>query len=67
MGAPWYRKPLCLVGLCQTFCTASDDDGVWGECSICQKRAGYVDRATLRRVADAEAARDAEEAHTGVP
>jgi hypothetical protein len=52
---PWYRKPLCWAGLCQTFRTESDDNGVWGECAICGQRAGYVDRPTLRRLADTEA------------
>lgn len=54
--APWCRKPLCWSGFCQTFVTNSDDEGVWGECRICHRRAGYTDRAALRRYADAEAA-----------
>lgn len=37
--------------------TNSDDSGVWGECVRCHRRFGFVDRATLRRFADAEYAR----------
>lgn len=59
----WYRKPLCWTGLCNTFSPQSDASGCWGECSICHKRVGFVDRVTLRRYADAEAAAQA----TGAP
>ena len=52
---PWYRKPLCWTGTCDTFRTESDDTGCWGQFSICGLRSGFVDRATLRRVADAMA------------
>lgn len=52
--APWYRKPLCWMRLCETFRTASDDTGCWGECEICHKRVGFVSREQLRRFADAE-------------
>jgi len=55
MTAPWYRKPICIVGLCHTFRFASDEGGCWGECCICHKQVGYVDRAKLRKMADAEA------------
>ena len=48
------RKLLCWFSLCQTFRTESDNTGVWGECTICGKRVGFVDRATLRAFADAE-------------
>lgn len=53
--APWYRKPLCWTRNCHTFSTESDETGCWGQCSICQKRVGFVSRAELRRYADAEA------------
>ncbi len=47
--------PLCAMSLCRTFRPASDENGCWGQCSYCGKRAGYVDRATLRRYADRSA------------
>jgi hypothetical protein len=34
--------------------TESDNDGVWGQCIICHKRFGYVDRKTLRAYIDRE-------------
>jgi hypothetical protein len=52
------RKPLCWLGLCQTFRTESDDTGAWGECSLCGKRVGFVSRADLRAFADAEYERE---------
>lgn len=52
------RLPLCLTGLCRTFITQSDETGCWGECTICGKRVGFVDRATLRRFTDAEYERE---------
>ena len=55
-AAPWYRRPLCVMGMCHTFRTNSDDHGVWGECSICHARAGYVERTKLRQLIEAEAA-----------
>jgi hypothetical protein len=54
---PWWRLPLCALSLCG-FRTASDDTGCWGECVTCGKRAGFVDRATLGRYADAEYAKE---------
>ena len=48
------RKILCLTGMCFTFRTQSDDTGCWGECSICQKKVGFVSREALRRYADQE-------------
>ena len=48
------RKPLCWLGLCQTFTTMSDDSGCWGECTLCGKRVGFVDRPTLRAFAENE-------------
>ncbi len=54
MSAPWYRKPLCWAGMCNTFRTESDDTGQWGECAICHKRVGFVGRVTLRRIAAEE-------------
>lgn len=51
---PW-RRIFCMTGLCHTFRFASDEGGCWGECCVCRKRVGYVDRATLRRAADDEA------------
>lgn len=54
MSAGVFRKPLCWLGLCETFAAMSDDTGCWGECTICGKRASFVDRATLRAFADAE-------------
>lgn len=55
MSGPWYRKPLCWAGACQTFRTESDGTGCWGECIICQKRVGFVSRAALRALCDAAA------------
>ena len=52
---PWYRLPLCWASLCG-FKAECDDTGCWGECITCHRRVGFVDRATLRRVCDAEAA-----------
>lgn len=48
------RLVLCRLHLCQTFQTASDDDGSWGECVLCGKRAGYVSRKALRRYGEAQ-------------
>jgi len=53
-----FRKVLCFFSLCETFRTQSDDTGCWGECEICGKRVGFVDRATLRAFADAEYLRE---------
>lgn len=58
MKVSLFRKPLCWFSLCQTFRTESDDTGVWGECTVCGKRVGFVDRATLRAFADAEYLRE---------
>jgi hypothetical protein len=44
---------LCLIGACP-FAPNSDDTGCWGECICCGKRAGFVDRATLRSFLDRE-------------
>lgn len=44
------RLTLCRLSLCETFKTASDENGVWGECQKCGKRVGYVDRASLREI-----------------
>ncbi|MBZ9759432.1 hypothetical protein LB553_00835 [Mesorhizobium sp. CA8] len=52
------RGILCWFSLCQTFTTQSDDTGCWGECTLCGKRVGFVDRATLRAFADAEYLRE---------
>ncbi len=52
------RQILCRFGMCNTFRSASDDHGCWGECDLCGKRIGYVTRAALRRYADAEYAAD---------
>ena len=30
----------------------SDDTGVWGECTDCGKRVGFIDRKTLRSYCD---------------
>lgn len=43
----------CHLGWTQTFVQGSDDTGVWGECSVCGKRAGYVTREQLRSYAGA--------------
>ena len=44
---------LCPLGACP-FKAADDETGCWGECIHCGKRAGFVDRATLRAYADRE-------------
>lgn len=51
-------KLLCALGShpCRPVC---DDTGCWGECDRCHRRFGFVDRASLRRYADAEYARAA--------
>jgi hypothetical protein len=48
-----WGKLLCALGS-HPCTTQSDDHGVWGECIRCHRRFGYVDRATLRRFAEAE-------------
>lgn len=48
------RAVMCPLGLCRTFSTNEDEHGIWGECSKCGKRAGYISRATLRAYADRE-------------
>lgn len=48
------RWPLCRLALCQTFRPAADETGCWGECGLCGKRTGFVDRAALRSIADHE-------------
>lgn len=64
------RALLCRLGFCTACRPASDDTGCWGECIHCSRRYGFVDRATLRRIADAEWAREqakqrlAERSHT---
>lgn len=51
----WRKLFLCRFSLCQTFQTVFDDpDGIWGECTICGKRSGYVARADLRAYMDRE-------------
>lgn len=45
----------CLLHL--GFCPCaprSDETGCWGECLSCGDRVGFVDRATLRKAADAQ-------------
>lgn len=54
MSRSIFRLPLCWLSLCQTFRTNSDETGCWGECQLCGKRVGFVDRATLRAYCDAE-------------
>lgn len=44
---------LCPTGMCPCV-PMSDDTSCWGECIHCEKRFGFVDRATLRAYADAE-------------
>lgn len=44
------RVILCKLSLCETFKTASDEYGIWGECQKCGRRVGYVNRADLRRI-----------------
>lgn len=44
------RLILCKLSLCETFKTASDESGIWGECQKCGKRVGYVDRRSLRDI-----------------
>jgi len=48
---PWYRLPMCWMGLCPHF-TNQDDTGIWGECQTCGHRAGYVTNEELRAYAD---------------
>jgi hypothetical protein len=55
---PWYRRPLCWLKLC-TGTPNSDDKGMWGECSSCGERWGYVTREQVRRYIDRETAKDA--------
>lgn len=43
---------LCTTGSC-LFVQGEDDTGLWGECTICGKRAGYVTREQLRSYAGA--------------
>ncbi len=49
----WRKLTTCWMGFCG-FRTASDASGIWGECSTCGKRAGYVTRDELRAYADRE-------------
>lgn len=44
------RLTLCKLSLCETFKTASDEQGIWGECQKCGRRVGYTDRAALRDI-----------------
>lgn len=53
------RKLSCTIGACP-FKTNSDEHGVWGECTRCGKRAGYVTREQIRRYVEAEEAARAE-------
>lgn len=55
MGASFLRRTLlCPLGLCETFKTASNDHGVWGQCEKCGKVSGYVSRSDLRKFAESE-------------
>jgi hypothetical protein len=56
------RLMLCTLSLCETFKTASDEAGIWGECQKCGKRVGYVDRGSLREIGRREFER-----HRGQP
>lgn len=50
----WLRKIIvCWWGGCGMV-PRDDDTGCWGECLRCGKRAGFVDRATLRAYCEAE-------------
>lgn len=53
MERPWYRLPLCWLGMCACR-PANDDTGCWGECVTCGRRAGFVSREVLRRYLDRE-------------
>lgn len=44
------RLTLCNLSLCETFKTASDEHGIWGECQKCARRVGCIDRTTLRDI-----------------
>lgn len=48
------RLTLCKISLCETFKTASDAAGIWGECQRCGKRVGYIDRISLREIGRCE-------------
>lgn len=48
------RLFLCPTSLCETFKTASDEDGMWGECVRCGKRVGYLSRLELREIGSRE-------------
>ena len=53
MSASFLRKLfICPTGSCP-FVQGEDDTGVWGECTICGKRAGFVSREELRSYAGA--------------
>lgn len=53
---PFWRLPLCWLGMCPHFTFDLDDNGIWSECSICHQRSGYVSREDLRRYRDREIA-----------
>lgn len=64
LGASLIRRlTLCRLGLCETFKTASDESGIWGECQKCGKRVGHVDRAGLREIGRREFERHWEKTH----
>jgi len=48
-----FHRIACRLGLTQTFVQGEDDTGVWGECTVCGKRVGFVSRETLRSYAGA--------------
>lgn len=48
-----FHRMACHLGLTQTFVQGGDDTGIWGECSVCGKRVGFVSREELRRYAGA--------------
>lgn len=47
------RMFLCWHSGCP-FVAKSDDNGCWGECTVCGKEVGYVTRAAIRRYIEAE-------------
>ena len=49
------RLTLCRLGMCP-FRTASNDEALWGQCTIpgCGKRSGYITREAVRRYAEAQ-------------
>lgn len=48
------RLILCRLGLCQTFRPTWNDTHLWGECTLCGKRAGTISREAMRRYMEAE-------------